>query len=160
MRATRDKISQNFSAINSQADGVLFETGRSRPESLRVRNLLLGWQPRLRSIFLLQIALLQYRSPVSPAELPGDILKAEAALDFQVKAVLEDMAKAFQSGCGGREQTASLAGAFAGFKAAINQTYGDRPTPRAAAVVSLSSHLVESTIALHKELRQSKGRLF
>lgn len=160
VRAIRDKISQNFSAVNSHADGVLFETGRSRAASLRVRNVLLGWQPRLRSIFLLQIALLQYRSPVSPTELSGDILNAEAALDRQVKSVLEDMAKIFESGSEGPEQTSSLARAFDGFKAAINQTYGGRPTPRAAAVVSLSSHLVESTTALHKELRQSKKRLF
>lgn len=77
-----------------------------------------------------------------------------------MKSVLEDTAKIFESGSKGQEQTSSLARAFDGFKAAINQTYGGRPTPRAAAVVFLSSHLVESTTALHKELRQSKGRLF
>ncbi len=159
VRALRDKISAGFSAVNAQADGVLFELGRLRAESLRVRSLLLGWQPRLRSIFLLQIALLQYRSPISPAELPGNILKAQAGLDGEVKSILEDMAKAFGSGCGGSEQTASLAGAFNGFKAAIEEAYGGRPTARAAAVLSLSSHVVESTIALHGELRSMGSTL-
>lgn len=35
VRALRDKISQNFSAVNAQVDGVLFELGRLRAESLQ-----------------------------------------------------------------------------------------------------------------------------
>ena len=157
VRELRDKISQNFSAVNSQADGVLFELGRSRTASLRVRNLLLGWQPRLRSIFLVQIALLQYRAPVSPEELPTDILNAQVKFDEEVKSVLEDMARAFRKG-GGTQHAASLSEALDSLRAAVDRSYEGRPTPRAAAVVSLSSHLAESAIALHDELQRSGGQ--
>ena len=153
VRAARDKISQNFSAVNSQADGVLVELGRSHSASLRVRNLLLGWQPQMRSIFLVQIALLQYRAPISPAELSQEILIAQTRFDAQVKRILEDMARVFEGRACSRN-TASLSDEFEGLKAAIDRTYGGRPAPRAVAIVSLSSHLTKSAIALQGEVRR------
>ena len=153
MRALRDKISQNFSAVNSQADGVLFELGRSRAASLRTRNLLLSWQPRMRGIFLFQIALLQYRAPVSPAELSQDVLTAQVRFDVQVKFIFENMAEAF-GGVARSRNTASLSAEFDGLKAAIDRTYGGHPNPRAAAIVSLSSHLANSATALQGEIQR------
>ncbi len=158
IRELRDKISQNLSAVNSQADGVLFELGRSRTASLRLRNLLLGWQPRLRSIFLFQIALLQYRAPVSPAELPEAILEAQARFDGQVKAILECMAEVFSRGIAPPREP-SLAQAYEHLSEAINQTYGGHPTPRAAAVLSLSSQVTNSALALNREVSTCRSKL-
>ena len=151
IRELRDRISQNFSAVNSQADGVLFETGRSRAAGLKLRNLLLGWQPRLRSLFLLQIALLQYRAPISPAELSEDILKAQAKFDSQVRSILEDIAKAFRNGAAPQHE-GSLSAAYDELRTAIDRTYGGRPTPRAAAIVSLSGHLADGAMAICKDV--------
>ncbi len=153
IRALRDTISQNFSAVNSQADGVLFEVGRSRGKSLGLRNTLLGWQPRLRALFLVQIALLQYRAPISPAELPPGILQAQTRFDLQVKAALEDMAASFR-GKKPRDQRLQVQDAYDGLQRAVHEAYEGSPTPRARAVLSLSSYLVEGTTQLGQELRR------
>ena len=60
IRKLRDQIYQNFSTINAQADAVPFETGRCRPgtwlpgEDAR-------WQPALRTFYLMEMPLLQFR---------------------------------------------------------------------------------------------------
>ncbi len=158
IRDLRDKISQNLSAVNAQADGVLFELGRSRTASLRLRSLLLDWQPRLRSIFLFQVALLQYRAPVSPAELPEAILEAQARFDGRVKATLESIAEVFSKGVAPQREP-SLAETYKHLCAAINQTYGGHPTPRAAAVLALSSQVADSATALSREVSARQREL-
>ncbi len=155
VRAIRDKISLNSSAVNSQGDAVLFELGKSRSANLRVRNLLLSWQPRMRSIFLIEIALLQYRAPVSPATLSEGIQAAQARFDAQVKFVFEHMAMVFDGGAD-PQHIAALPKAFEALKTAIDRTYGDHPTHRAAAIISLSSHLTESAMALQHEVQRSQ----
>jgi hypothetical protein len=70
IRTLRDKISQKFLAVNSQAEAVLFEIGCSRDHSLAVRDRLRAWQPQVRSLFLLELPLLQYRLQISPQHLP------------------------------------------------------------------------------------------
>ncbi len=52
IRTLREKISQNFSGVTLQSDAVLFEIGRSRAQSLALRDQLHAWQPQLRSLFL------------------------------------------------------------------------------------------------------------
>jgi multidrug resistance protein MdtO len=96
IRTLREKISQNFLAVNSQGDAVLFEIGRSRDQSLAVRARLRAWQPQLRSLFLMEVALLQYRLQVSPRDLPAPILRAAARFDSEVSALLEGIARAFR----------------------------------------------------------------
>lgn len=157
VRALRDRVSQNFSAVNAQADAVLFELGKRRTAGLRVRNLLLRWQPRLRSIFLVQVALLQYRAPLSPAELPEEILRAQADFDLRIRAILRGMASVFSERA--KPQTpAPLGNAFGELQAAIFRTYAGRPTPRAAAVLALSGHLEQTVSALSEEVHRLQKR--
>jgi hypothetical protein len=47
--------------MNEQADAVQFETGRRRLRNLRERERMQIMQPAMRTIFLLELALLQYR---------------------------------------------------------------------------------------------------
>jgi multidrug resistance protein MdtO len=96
IRTLRDKISQNFLAAGSQADAVLFEIGHSRNQSLAVRARLRAWQPQIRSLFLLEIALLEFRVQVSPQDLPAPILPAAARFDREVGALLEGVARAIR----------------------------------------------------------------
>ncbi len=66
VRALRDRISQNFNTVNAQADGVLFELGRSRVASLRVRNLLLSGHQGCAASFY-------FRSPFFSTGLPSPV---------------------------------------------------------------------------------------
>ncbi len=157
VRALRDKVSQNFSAVNAQADAVLFELGRSRAASLKVRNLLLGWQPRLRSIFLVQVALLQYRGPLSPSELPEEIVRAQGVFDAHMRAILKGMASVFSDRVK-PPKPAPLGDALGSLRDAVYRAYQGKPTPRAAAVLALSGHLEQTVSALNEEMHRAEQR--
>jgi multidrug resistance protein MdtO len=151
IRTLREKISQNFLAVNSQADAVLFEIGRSRDQSLAVRARLRGWLPQLRSLFLMEIAVLQYRAQVSPQNLPASILRASARFDSEVSALLEGVARAFRF----RDTTCkphNIQMAYADLEQAILDAYHNEPTPRSRAILAISSQIIELACRLLGEI--------
>ena len=147
----RSKISQNFAAVNSQADAVLFEVGRSRAQSLAARERLLNWQPQLRSLFLMEIALLQYRLQVSPKDLSPGIVRAATRLDDDVCRLMEEMARAFR-----RQERSSQAvdaqPAYAELERAIDEGYGGQPPLRARAVLAILSQIIDVASRLRAEM--------
>ena len=89
LRTVRATISQNFGSFHAQADAVLFETGHNRPRSLMERAHLLGWEPHLVSLFLLEVAWVHARLQVSTKELSSDLLLAIAQFDDEISHLLE-----------------------------------------------------------------------
>ncbi len=79
LRALRGAINNGFSQMNEQADAVQFETGRSRERNLRERERMQIMQPAMRTIFLLEIALVQYRPGVGKDELCGSLARFQEA---------------------------------------------------------------------------------
>lgn len=61
IRKLRDEIYQNFSVVNAQADAVPFETGAMREPHMAAREKIHRWQSALRTFYLLEIPLLQFR---------------------------------------------------------------------------------------------------
>ena len=59
MRQLRDRVNDSFSQMNAQADAVPFEFGPRRMQKLRERERMQAMQPAMRSLFLLEIALLE-----------------------------------------------------------------------------------------------------
>jgi multidrug resistance protein MdtO len=98
LRALRSQISQNFAQVNAQADAVLFEIGPLRQIKLAQRRRLLDLQPRLRSIFFVEIALLQYRITMQPQAVDTPVFEAQQAFDEHASAALRRLAQAFRSG--------------------------------------------------------------
>jgi multidrug resistance protein MdtO len=98
LRALRDQISQNFTQVNAQADAVLFEVGSSRQMKLAQRRRLLDLQPRLRSIFFVEIALLQYRITMQPQAVDTPVFEAQQAFDEHASTALRRLAQEFRSG--------------------------------------------------------------
>ncbi len=152
IRTLREKISQNFLAVNQQADAVLFEIGRSRDQSLAVRSRLRAWQPQLRSLFLLQNALLQYRLQVSPRDLPASLVRASVRFDSEVSALLQGIARAF------RFQDAScephdIQMAHADLEHAILDAYHNEPPLRSRAILSISAQIIELACRLLGEIK-------
>lgn len=96
VRALRDRIHSNFVAVNAQADAVLFETGRQRHEHLILRERLLALQPQLRSLYLILVALLQYRLRTDSAEVSQAVRAAQESFDEAVDAQLRRMASTFR----------------------------------------------------------------
>lgn len=152
IRTLRDKISQNFLGVNSQADAVLFEIGRSRDQSLAVRARLRGWQPQLRSLFLMQVALMQYRMQISPLDLPAPILRASVRFDSEVCALLEGIARAFgfkDASC----MPHNIQMAYADLEHAILDAYYNQPPIRSRAVLAISAQIIEVACRLLAEVK-------
>ncbi|HVJ09493.1 MAG TPA: FUSC family protein [Acidisarcina sp.] len=61
LRRLRDQIYQNFTIVNAQADAVPFETGAMRAPHLIAQQKIHRWQAQLRTFYLLEIPLVQFR---------------------------------------------------------------------------------------------------
>jgi multidrug resistance protein MdtO len=152
IRTLREKISQNFLGVNSQADAVLFEIGRSRDHSLAVRARLRAWQPQLRSMFLLEISLLQYRLQISPQDLPAPVLRAWIHFDGEVSALLEGIARAFRLEDRSYEPH-NIQRAHSDLEHTILDAYHNQPTPRGRALLAVSAQLIELACRLLAEIQ-------
>jgi multidrug resistance protein MdtO len=61
LRRQRDQVYRYFGEVNAQADAVPFETGSARVGHMAARDRLRRWQAALRTFYLLQTPLLQFR---------------------------------------------------------------------------------------------------
>jgi len=61
MRRQRDQINRGFGDVGAQADAVPFETGPARAGDMAARDRIRRWQASLRSFYLLEAPLLQFR---------------------------------------------------------------------------------------------------
>jgi multidrug resistance protein MdtO len=90
--ALRDEINARFDRVRSLADGVLFEFGPSRSSDLEFRDRIRRWQPQLRALFMMRIALLKYRLGAPGFELPGAVRLCQEACDDVSARMLEKIA--------------------------------------------------------------------
>jgi multidrug resistance protein MdtO len=90
--ALRETINAQFDKVRSLADGVLFEFGSSRLHDLHLRNQIRGWQPQLRTLFLMRITSWKYRLNLPGFELPEPVRVNQRKYDERSARVLEEMA--------------------------------------------------------------------
>ena len=88
----RETINKNFENVRNLADHVLLEFGPAREQHLAWRNRIVQWQPQLRALFLLRIALWKYRTQLPSFELPTNVLAAQREFDHQSAEMLESLA--------------------------------------------------------------------
>lgn len=147
LRELRDKVSANFGSVNAQADAVLFELGPERERDLQLREAILALQPKLRSIFLTEVALLQYRAEIRLEELAPEVLSAQTHFDQRVHQALVDTADAFAK----RKSLppgSEVEPALQDLERAILQAYGGKPTQRAQGILALSRSMSDQLAAL------------
>jgi multidrug resistance protein MdtO len=61
IRRQREEIYRHFGEVSAQSDAVPFETGPGRPGDLAARDRIRHWQAFVRSFYLLEAPLLQFR---------------------------------------------------------------------------------------------------
>ncbi len=88
----RETINTYFDQVRALADGVLFEFGPSRQQDLTLRDRIRRWQPHLRTLFLIRVALLKYRLRLSGFDLPEPVELAQQEFDEELAKVLDGMA--------------------------------------------------------------------
>jgi multidrug resistance protein MdtO len=90
--ALRETINAQFDKVRSLADAVLFEFGSSRQQDLALRDRIRHWQPHLRALFLIRVALLKYRLRLPGFDLPEPVELAQQEFDAELAKVLDGMA--------------------------------------------------------------------
>jgi multidrug resistance protein MdtO len=90
VESLRATINTNFANEHALSDAVLFEFGSSREQDLALRDRIRHWQPQLRTVFLIQLALSKYRFRLAGFDLPEPVELAQQQFD-------EELAKAFDS---------------------------------------------------------------
>jgi multidrug resistance protein MdtO len=89
MRAT---INTNFANEHALSDAVLFEFGSSREQDLALRDRIRRWQPQLRTVFLIRLALSKYRFRLAGFDLPEPVELAQQQFDEELAKALDAMA--------------------------------------------------------------------
>jgi multidrug resistance protein MdtO len=62
IRRVREEVYRRFGEVNAQSDAVPFETGAARAGDMAARDRIRRWQASLRSFYLLEAPLLQFRA--------------------------------------------------------------------------------------------------
>lgn len=92
IRRLRDQIYTNFSVVNAQADAVPFETGAMRERHMAAREKIHRWQPALRTFYLLEMPLLQFRLFGIRGQMSEPVRQVEHRFQQSCAEVLSSMA--------------------------------------------------------------------
>ncbi len=150
----REQINQGFDRVRALADGVLFEFGPSRYQDLGWRSKIREWQPRLRLLFVTEIALWKYRARLPGFELPRTVGVAQRAFDDELARALEAMADRIE---GRPSSQAKLSKASLAHLERAVRAY-DAPEPqqklasRLQALLSLNRRIESLATSLQKEI--------
>jgi multidrug resistance protein MdtO len=150
----RETINANFDKVRSLADAVLFEFSSSRQQDLALRDRIRQWQPQLRTIFLIRVALLKYRLRVPGFDLPEAVEQSQQEFDAELAKVLDGMADRIQGKA--PERNDNLERSFEGLEQTIRSCCSDGPqelfTENLQTFLALSGSIESLITPLSKEI--------
>jgi multidrug resistance protein MdtO len=151
----RENINANFDTTRASADGVLFEFGASRQQDLALRNRIRQWQPKLRALFVIRIALRKYRLQLPGFELPEGAHVAQQEFDDRIAQVLDAMATRMENGAS--EERVHFEGSFERLKEAAGTCCANGPgqllSVNLQPFLTLSRTVENIATSLEKEMR-------
>jgi multidrug resistance protein MdtO len=105
VRRMREDIYRRFGDVNAQSDAVPFETGPLRPGDMAARDRVRRWQASLRSFYLLEAPLLQFRLFGSTASKSPSFTAFEDDFRLKCSRILLEIAESFESQLSSRVHT-------------------------------------------------------
>ena len=97
IRALREQINNGLSAVHTYGGTILFEFGPHRRADLAMRERIMRWQTTLRTIFLVELGLLQYRLHVDLRDIPQDVRDAQEHFGRLLASELEGLASGIEN---------------------------------------------------------------
>jgi multidrug resistance protein MdtO len=150
----RETINTYFDQVRALADGVLFEFGPSRQKDLTLRDRIRRWQPHLRTLFLIRVALLKYRLRLSGFDLPEPVELAQQEFDEELAKVLDGMADRMVGKVSERKD--NLEHSFEHLEQTIRSCCSEGPqelpTAELQTFLALSRSIESVTMSLSKEI--------
>jgi len=97
VRRMREDIYRRFGEVNAQSDAVPFETGPMRSGDMAARDRVRRWQASLRSFYLLEAPLLQFRLFGNSASKSTSFSEFEDDFRLKCSRILLEIAESFES---------------------------------------------------------------
>jgi multidrug resistance protein MdtO len=97
VRRQRDQIYRYFSEVNAQADAVPFESGPARVADMAARDRIRRWQASLRTVYLLEAPLIQFRIFGDVSLKSSSFVRMYAAFREQCSRSFERMAESLEN---------------------------------------------------------------
>jgi multidrug resistance protein MdtO len=113
IRRLREDIYRRFGEVNAQSDAVPFETGPLRPGDMAARDRIRRWQASLRSFYLLEAPLLQFRLFATSVSKSSSFTAFEDDFRFECSRIFLQIAESLQSQSANRIHTARLTASLA-----------------------------------------------
>jgi len=158
-----ETINSNLDKVRALADGVLLEFSSSREQDLAWRNRIKEWQPQLRTLFLMRIAVWKYRVQLPGFELPERVRVAQQEFDYRSAEVLDDMADRLEGKVSRQEDTFedSFKQLQQTVRTYLSQAAQKLPTAGLQTLLFLSQNIASLTMSLSKEicLSQEQARM-
>jgi len=112
IRRMREDIYRRFGEVNAQSDAVPFETGPLRSADMAARDRIRRWQTSLRSFYLLEAPLLQFRISINVASKSQSFTAFEDDFRFECSRIFLQIAESLEGQSASRihmgQLTASL----------------------------------------------------
>jgi multidrug resistance protein MdtO len=96
VRRQRDQIYRYFGDVNSQADAVPFETGPRRAADMAARDRIRRWQSSLRTFYLLEAPLIQFRIFGDPSNQSSPFARLDNTFKEECKRSFEYVAQSLE----------------------------------------------------------------
>ena len=96
IRRQREEIYRRFGEVNAQADAVPFETGPARPGDMAARDRIRRWQAFLRSFYLLEAPLIQFRIFANIHSKSPSFIEFENDLRFECSRIFLHIAESLE----------------------------------------------------------------
>jgi multidrug resistance protein MdtO len=154
VRSLRELINSGFAAVHAHADSMVFEFGPQRRNNLALRDRILRWQASARTLFLVQVAILQYRIQIDYTTVPEHVKAAQAEFDAALQRVLNGIA-ANVDDVSSEPETLSLTPTLKAFTDAVTSWYQSRgidPPPRTQGILALSHQLHDLVTQLSEDV--------
>jgi multidrug resistance protein MdtO len=108
IRRIREDIYRRFGEVNAQSDAVPFETGPLRSGDMAARDRIRRWQASLRSFYLLEAPLLQFRLFATATSKSSSFTAFEDDFRFECSRIFVQIAESLESQRSSRFHTARL----------------------------------------------------
>jgi multidrug resistance protein MdtO len=150
--ALRETINSSFDKVMSFSDGVLFEFGPSRQRDLRFRDHVRPWLAKLRTLFLMRIALHEDRLSLNRVGLPEPVRLSLQDYDDHSSQVLQGIADRIEGQA--REATGGypIEPLERALRACCRQDAPLLPVARVRSLVALLRAIDALTTSLDKEI--------
>jgi multidrug resistance protein MdtO len=109
IRRLREDIYRRFGEVNAQADAVPFETGPLRSGDMAARDRIRRWQASLRTFYLLEAPLLQFRIFATAVSKSQSFTAFEDDFRYECSRIFLQVAESLESQNAGRFHVARLA---------------------------------------------------